>query len=478
MEAHFMAPLVGAALAAIRLVGAACAVHALMSARTAQGTVAWILALLLLPEVSLALYLLFGRSKFHGYARARRLSDEDAQRNIGEISVTAKPLVADLAAREEWAACLERLADLPFLKGNALALLADGERAFQDMLAAIGRAKSYILVQFYIIRDDGLGNRLAEALAAKAAEGVRIYFLFDEIGCFHLPERYAYNLRAAGVRFEPFGTTRGPRNRFQINFRNHRKILVVDGQEGWVGGHNVGDEYLGKSRRFGPWRDTHVRIEGPAVDALQVSFFEDWLWATGERLQLAWDFAPSKTGDIPVLVIPSGPGDERETASLMFQQCIAAARQRLWIASPYFVPDHGLVDGLILAKLRGVDVRVLLPDRPDHLLVWLASFAYADELLDHGITVMRYLPGFMHQKVFLADNRIAGVGTANFDNRSFRLNFEVTAIAADVGFCAEIAAMLENDFANSRAMHPDELEAMPFWRMAACRAARLLSPIL
>ena len=276
----------------------------------------------------------------------------------------------------------------------------------------------------------------------------------------------------------PFGSTRGSGNRFQLNFRNHRKIVVVDGVEGWIGGHNVGDEYLGRDPEIGPWRDTHLRVAGPAALGLQVSFLEDWSWATGQSLfpRLAWQ--PELRGESAVLVVPSGPADRLETASLLYQQAIQAARQRVWIASPYFVPDDGVLSSLHLAALRGVDVRLLVPDRSDNRIVDAAAWGFFGPLLGSGIAIHRYQGGFLHSKHLVIDDRLTGVGTANLDNRSLRLNFEVAAVVADEALAAEAAAMFERDLARSRPMTIEEVRARSYSRRLFTRAALLFSPIL
>jgi cardiolipin synthase len=276
----------------------------------------------------------------------------------------------------------------------------------------------------------------------------------------------------------PFGTTRGWGNRFQLNFRNHRKIVVVDGVEGWTGGLNVGDEYLGRDPEIGPWRDTHLRIAGPAALGLQLSFVEDWSWATDELLfdQLAWPAEPR--GHTAVLVVPSGPADRLETASLLYQQAIHGAQRRIWIATPYFVPDGAVLGALTLAALRGVDVRLMIPERSDSRLVDAAAEGYLAPLVASGIRVYRYRDGFMHSKHLVIDDRLAAVGTANVDNRSFRLNFEVTALVADPGFASRVAAMFESDLARAQPVTAQQLSARSFWRRAFSRAANLFSPIL
>jgi cardiolipin synthase len=311
----------------------------------------------------------------------------------------------------------------------------------------------------------------------RARAGIRVYFLFDEVGSHDLPKAYLRELEAAGIEVSAFNTRKGPGNRFQLNFRNHRKVVVVDGKVAWVGGHNVGDEYLGLDPKFGHWRDTHVRIEGPSALGAQLSFAEDWYWATDRRVDVTWEPTASNRGDLPVLILPSGPADEYETANLMFVHAINLATERIWIASPYYVPDRPVITALQLAAMRGVDVRILIPDEPDHLAVYLAAFTYLDEAGQSGVRFYRYQDGFLHQKVMLVDHSLATVGTANFDNRSFRLNFEITAAVSDTDFAAQVQDMLEKDFDRSRLMSPGEYDAKPWWFRFAAKVARLTAPV-
>jgi cardiolipin synthase len=239
----------------------------------------------------------------------------------------------------------------------------------------------------------------------------------------------------------------------------------------------VGDEYLGRDPKFGHWRDTPVRITGPAALAAQLSFVEDWHWVTNAILKLDWNPQPSAEQNLPVLIVPSGPADKLETAGLMFTHALNSATRRIWITSPYFVPDEAVMKALQLAGLRGIDVRILIPDKPDHLLVYLAAFSYFDEASRTGVQFYRYTDGFLHQKVMLIDNSVATVGTANFDNRSFRLNFEITAVIADAGFATEILKMLETDFSNARRMTADDFDKRSWWFKLVVRLARLTAPV-
>jgi cardiolipin synthase len=467
--------LIGMALHAL---GVLTAIHAVMTARTSQGAIAWALLLILLPYLTLPAYALFGRGKFEGYVKARRAGDSQ----IDHIARALEKKMHLFRVREDESNpkyfALEELAETPFTSHNDATLLINGSAAFPAMFAGIEAAKDYIIVQFYIIRDDNLGRQLKELLEHKAREGVRVYVLYDEIGCYYLPRAYRRELAAAGVMILPFRTSKGFRNRFQVNFRNHRKIVIADGEVAYVGGLNIGDEYLGRHPQFGPWRDTHVEVRGPVVQAIQFTFLEDWYWATGDVPDLDWTPHPAPEENEAALCLGSDPSDDLETCGLFFMHAINAAQKRIWIASPYFVPDTSLIYALQLAALRGVDVRIMLPQKPDHKLVYLAAFSYIAETEPSGVKFYRYQVGFMHHKVILVDEDLAAVGTANFDNRSVRLNFELMLIFADRSFAASVSQMLEHDFTSCRQTTTADFADRPFWFHFAVRLARLMSPVL
>jgi len=473
----FILELVGLAAFLLHAVGVATAVHAVMTARTSQGAIAWALSLAFFPYITLPAYAVFGRGKFQGYVKARRAGDSQ----IDHLARALEKKMRLFRVRDEdfdpKYAALEQLAAMPFTSHNDGELLINGRAAFDAMFRGIEAAREYILVQFYIIRDDHIGRQLKALLERKSREGVRVYVLYDEIGSYKLSRQYRRELTQAGVTILPFRTSKGLRNRFQINFRNHRKIVLVDGHTAYVGGLNVGDEYLGHHPRLGPWRDTHVEVRGPVVQAIQFAFLEDWYWATGNVPQLDWTPRPAPKDNEVALVLASDPSDMLESCGLFFLHAINSARERLWIASPYFVPDTSLIYALQLAALRGVDVRIMLPERPDHLLVYLSGFSYIAEAEPAGVKFYRYQPGFMHHKVILVDDDLAAVGTANFDNRSIRLNFELTLIFADRSFATTVHHMLEDDFANCRPATAEEMNSKPIWFRFAVRLARLMAPI-
>jgi cardiolipin synthase len=465
-------------IALVQLLGIVTAVRAVMDSRTPQGAIGWAVALVAFPWLTLPLFWIFGKSKFQGYVLARR----DDLAESGPIAKEAHRLLVErgLLVHTEHAGALpfERLAKLPFTTGNDAELLIDGEATFASIFAGIENARHYVLVQFYILRDDEVGRAFQERLLERDRAGVRVYVLYDEIGSYDFPKRAIARLRAGGVEVSEFPTIGRGANRFQLNFRNHRKIVVVDGELAWVGGLNVGDEYLSRDKKIGYWRDTHMCFEGPVVQAVQVSFFEDWHWATDELLTLNWDPRPAASGaSRAILCLPSGPADELETATLFFIAAINASTSRLWIASPYFVPDEQFITALQLAALRGVEVRILIPEKSDNPLVSLSAWSYVDELEKAGVAMYRYQRGFMHQKVTAIDDEYCTVGTANFDNRSFRLNFEVTMGVADREVATKVRTMLERDFAEAKPMTAADLRSRSFAFRFAVRVARLAAPV-
>jgi cardiolipin synthase len=368
------------------------------------------------------------------------------------------------------------LGGLPFTRGNRLQLLIDGKETFERIFHAIHEAQSYLCVNFFIVKNDRLGTRFQQALIQRARAGVKVYFLFDELGSHKLPRHYLNELRAAGIECHSFGINRFWWSRFQVNFRNHRKIVISDGKVALLGGLNVGDEYLGRNQRFGEWRDTHLEMRGPVVQAVQMVFLADWFWAANRVPELHWHTRPEASDQVAA-VIPTGPSDPADSWQLIVAEAANSARRNLWITSPYFVPDEGVLTALQAAAIRGVDVRILIPERSDHLLVWLSAFSYYEQSIPYGVKIFLYHRGFLHQKVILIDERLAAVGTANLDNRSFRLNFEITAFSTDRAFVDQVARMLTNDFQQASEAKVEDFTRRPFLFRAACRAARLFSPI-
>lgn len=451
-------------------------VHALMHVRTSQGAIAWVLSLLMVPFVAIPLYWLLGRRRFSREIGGRRAKDSRLAALAVGMMERLRRYEVDIPDDDAFERAARILGGLPFTRGNRLELLIDGEETFDNIFETIRSAKRHLCVNFFIVKSDTLGIRFQQALIERARAGVRVFFLFDEFGSYKLPRRYLRELKAAGVECHSFGVNRFWWSRLQLNFRNHRKIVVADGEVALIGGLNVGDEYLGRDARFGGWRDTHLAMRGPVVQAVQLVFLEDWFWASNSMPELDWETRLEETDQIAA-VIPTGPADPADSWQLVVAEAANTSRQRLWIASPYFVPDEGVLTALQAAAIRGVDVRILIPERADHLLVWLSAFSYFEESIPYGVRIFRYQRGFLHQKVMLVDHRLATVGSANLDNRSFRLNFEITGFSPDPAFVDEVARMLEADFESSVEARVEDFSAKPFLFRAACRVARLMAPI-
>ena len=456
----------------IEVIGLLLAADAVMRSRSSQGAIAWLFSLVIMPVISIPLYLIFGRTRFHGYTEAIR--DKETQL---EDRVTAwhhsmrqeeRALPPDKADVEK---IVKQLNGLGFTGSNEVELLINGAATYEAMFQAIEKADSYVFVQFYIVKDGTIGQRLKELLIKKVGLGVRVLFLYDEIGCLKLPASYIEELEAAGIKVSGFKTTQGRQNRFQINFRNHRKLLVVDGKIGFIGGHNLADEYL-------DYRDTHLRIHGPAVQQIQLAFAKDWFWATREIPEVPNHVSKSSSQDTYAAIVKTGPADSFFDCSVLFSTVVHSATHRLWITSPYFVPDDIMVRALQSASLRGVDVRILIPGKPDHKFVELASLTYYDDMKKFGVKIYRYQEKFLHQKVFIADDWLAGIGTVNLDNRSLYLNFEATALVADSEFVTRVSDVLEADFSQSELVQPNYFDQLRFPVKIAARVARLASPLL
>lgn len=454
----------------IYALGLLATIDTIWNGRTSQGTLAWVTALTFIPFVALPLYLFFGSPRFRGYRKARKASTSVLKELHFEQRMCASAFISKNKTRS--IIPLEAMSRLPQSEKNSVRLLINGEQTFSHIFNAIETAQHSILVQFYIVNDDALGRRLQQTLISKAKQGVQIYFLFDEIGSVGLRSQYITDMRKAGIQCSRFNP-RKIKRRLQLNFRNHRKLVVIDGKISFIGGHNVGDEYLGNTANLDLWRDTHLQIEGPATLAAQLSFVEDWYWAQRKVLHLDWQVHPSSE-NTKALVIPSGPADAIETMSLSFVQLILSAQKRVWIATPYFVPDLNVMGALQLAALKGLDVRILLPDKSDNIVISYATRNYVSQLRLLGISFLQYKPGFLHQKTMLIDDHLSYIGSANLDNRSLRINFELNALIECQNFAKDVEKMFIEDFRVS-VTYPQESS---LFSTLLTKAARLFSPIL
>ena len=482
--AHFWQDIAGGLFLLEIVVTAATLVWVLYLKRDPMSAIAWGLLVLLMPFLGSFLFALFGYQTVHR-PLAKKKQRRKAYRALsgGPADSRAGGGGGPAGVPERWAA-LATLAHhpdgFPVTAGNRLEFYHHGDPAYAAMLAAIGGARHHVHIEFFIFRPDDSGRRFTNAIAAAAKRGVEVRFLYDSVGSHALSRRLLDELRAAGGTVAAFLPLLNPLYRLRINLRNHRKILVVDGRAAFTGGLNVGDEYLGKDPKFGDWRDTHVRVEGPAVRSLQDVFLEDWHFATNTVVGGPAYHPPAAAapGNSLVQVAHSGPDADYKVIRETYFAGILRGRKRVWIASPYFVPDAGLLDALMLAAREGVDVRFLGLFRPDKWIPFLAARYYWSDVIAAGVKVYQYTRGMMHAKYMLVDGEWASVGTANTDNRSLLLNYEVNCLIYDPAAVAELERQYETDLGYSVLIDPAVYATRPLASRLAENAARLLSPVL
>jgi cardiolipin synthase len=460
----------------------------LMTKKDSTSAAAWCLLVILVPLLGALIYLIFGNQHITRTLERKRLHKQqyrpptlEMEPDVAEQAVPPDSSAARATrdAADNVALLAQQLGAFEPTAGNQVAFYHEGKPAFDAMLEAIRGARHHIHFETFIFQPDETGRMFLDAMTQKAREKVEVRLLYDAMGSFRLHHWLLHDFRAAGGKSSVFLPLDPFRRRVQINLRNHRKIIVVDGRTGFVGGLNVGDEYLGKVPRFGFWRDTHLRLEGRAVRDLQRVFVEDWDFAAGERLEDRKYFpAATRDGPYRVQIIDSGPDRELKAIREMYFAAILQARKRVWIASPYFVPDAGLRDALRLAGFRGVDVRLLGQYQPDKWIPQFAARYYWREMLEAGVKVYQYTKGMLHAKVVLVDEDWASVGTANLDNRSLHLNFEVNCLIYSPTAVTELEAAFQRDLSHSIRLDPAVYLRRPFAGRLLENACRLLSPIL
>lgn len=366
---------------------------------------------------------------------------------------------------------------------NQVEIFTTGITFFNRLLTDIEQAKQSIHIEFYTIYNDQIGNRLRTLLEQKAAAGVEVRVLYDSWGSMGVKKSFYDNLRKNGGFASPFLMTHSNFLDFRLNYRDHRKIVVIDGQIGYVGGFNVGDQYLGRLKKFGPWRDTHLRIQGGGVYSLQQCFLRDWNASVkpAERLTHFKDYFPSAAlnkGKTAMQIVSSGPDAPLQAIKLGYLRLINAAQDHIWIQTPYLIPDDSVIDALRIAAHSGVDVRIMIPSMPDHAFVYRATQYYARALANEGVTIYSYQLGFLHAKTMTIDGKMAAVGSANLDFRSFQLNFEINAFLYDRQLVDELEQIFINDVRDSRVITPEMFDAQPLGLRFKQTFSRLLSPIL
>jgi cardiolipin synthase A/B len=467
---------VGIIVAIIHLSGIICTLNALLYARSSQSAIAWSLSLIFFPYLAIPLYLIFGRIRFRGYLELKK----ELKSTFSKVADEIHELYNDpnlVNNSNQSLKTFEQLAERGWTTGNSVTLLQSGEATFKEIFKAINEAKYYVLLQFYTIEDDNLGQEVKNVLVNAAKRGIKCYVLYDEIGSSNLSNNFIENLLDAGVEVNSFNTTLGFFNSLQLNFRNHRKIVVTDGATAIVGGNNIGEDYLGKNPLFGDWRDLQILIKGPESLFIQKIFVLDWYWSTRTVPELIWEAFPRENG-CSLLTLSTGPLGDKASCTLLFLNAINSAKERLWISTPYFIPDTPLIEALKLASLRGIDVRLLIPNKVDNLLAWLASFYCIEMLNPFPIKIYRFYDGFLHEKCFLVDNLYCSVGSANLDNRSCNLNFEVSVLCSDITICKQLETRFLAGFAKSHDVSDIRLDSHPFFKRLGIYIARLFSPLL
>lgn len=449
---------------------------------------AWLLVLFLLPVVGFLIYAFLGRQLpkdklFKVKSDVQLQLDELLSQQHAQLGNESLP--ADLVSNSVLSlVTMFENANHAFLaRKNRVRIITDGKQLFHDMIEDMERAQSSIHVEFYTFYNDQIGNQIRDLLVRKARSGVEVRVIYDPFGSLGTYRSFFKPLRQAGGYAEPF-LARSAFTDFRLNFRDHRKIVVVDGKIGYVGGFNIGDQYLGRSKKFGYWRDTHLRITGSAVFGLQGRFILDWN-ATASAGMLPSDHIESRyfpltkvKGDTNMQIVSSGPDSDMQQIKMGYIRLIQTAKRRVWIQSPYLIPDDSVMDALRIAAMAGIDVRIMIPHMPDHPFVYRATQYYAHELAKDGVKIYYYERGFMHSKTMVVDDRFASVGSANMDYRSFKLNFEVNAFIYDERIAAQMADIFEEDARVSRLVTVRMFDDQPVFLRFKQSFSRLLSPIL
>lgn len=458
--------------------------------RNPASTWAWLLVLLFIPIFGFIVYMIFGRnSKREKMFREKEKYDQEVYYKYLFHDVhSAEKVVQQKAFLENKGKLVEAdyvtdLAHLHLNSGNWMTFnnqveyFNNGKEKFEALVQDIRNAKKFIHLEYYIWRGDRLGTRLVEELTKKAAEGVEVRILYDGIGNARLPKYFFDKFHDAGGYTAAFL----PRFVVRLNYRNHRKLAIIDGEIGYIGGFNVGDEYLGIVKRYGPWRDTHLRFHGDAIDQMQMRFIKDWNFtAKNGVIQLNEKYFPKRMqfDGVRTQIVSSGPDTQWKNVRNGYFKMMNEAESHIYLTTPYFVPDDGIFEALRVAALSGLDVRIIIPGNPDHFFVYWASMSYLGELLEAGVKVYQYEKGFIHAKVLTIDGTVASVGSANMDIRSFDLNFEVNAFMYD----EDITKVLEDDFKNDLRccveITKEWYHRRRWWFKVREAIARLISPML
>ncbi|AMV69286.1 Cardiolipin synthetase [Pediococcus damnosus] len=458
--------------------------------RDIAATWAWLLVLFFLPVVGFIFYSFVGRklpkNKMFQLKKETKLELElileRQSKELNDDHTEADKVVEDASGM----ATMFMNADSAFLSHrNRVKLITDGKELFHDMFEDIEKAKKHVHVEFYTFYDDQIGRDVLHLLEKKAKEGVEVRVLWDSWGSMGTKSKFFKHLRELGGYAAPFLGTHSAVTDFRLNFRDHRKIVVIDGQVAYTGGFNIGDQYLGRSKKFGYWRDTHMRIVGSAAYSLQARFVRDWN-ATDHENPINTVFDPGSeyfpvakvNRNTSLQIVSSGPDSETENIKLGYLKLINSAHRSIWIQSPYLIPDDSVMDALHMAALSGVDVRIMIPHMPDHVFVYRATQYYARQCAKWGIQVYNYDAGFLHAKTMVVDGKLGSVGSANMDFRSFSLNFEVNAFIYDKKIAHELEEIFKDDIQKSTLQTTEMYDNQSWWLKFKQDFSRLLSPIL
>lgn len=448
---------------------------------------AWLLILYAIPIIGFVFYVLAGMD-FHKRKMFRTKEIED------KVNETIRQQEKSIRSSDldEYAPELSRFKDLMMYNlesnasvltnDNAIKIFSDGNDKFDSLVEDIKNAKEYIFLQYYIIKNDLLFTRIKDELIKKAHEGVDVKILYDAMGCRTIRKSYWKKLRKEGIETVEFFPAKMRRLHVRINYRNHRKIVVIDGKVGYVGGYNIGKEYIGLSKRFGYWRDTHLRVEGSAVFDLMAHFMLDWNYSSGQNIfeNEKYRFIPPETpvGNNLMQIISSGPDSKYKNIRNNYIKLISKARKSIYIQTPYFIPDEAVLSSLLIACNSGVEVNLMIPCKPDHPFVYWATYSYMGDLVKAGANCYLYNDGFLHAKGVMIDGKVFCYGTANMDIRSFSLNFEVNAVVYSEEETLKMEALFNEDVKKSTLVTRDEyLKRGVFLRFKE-QCCRLLSPIL
>ncbi len=448
---------------------------------------AWLLLLYFIPVLGFVLYLILGQN----FRRERMFKMKEIE---GEIKYAVRRQEESiyrkkLRLRDPELDRFKRLilynlneAEAVLTDNNDIRIFTDGREKFRTLLSEMDHARNYIHVQYYIIKNDELWKEIEEVLVRKARQGVEVRVLFDSMGCRGMRHSDWARLEKAGIKTAEFFPALLGKLQLRVNYRNHRKIVVIDGRIGFVGGFNVGREYIGKDKKFGYWRDTHVCIEGSAVTSLAMRFVLDWNYAARENLFLEDRLFELPTyvrnGRDPVQIISSGPDSKSQEIRNNYLRLIHMARKNIYIQTPYFIPDDDIRDALEIAAKSGIDVRIMIPCKPDHPFVYWATYSYLGEMVEAGARCYTYDNGFLHAKCMCVDGLVTCMGTANMDIRSFSLNFEVNAVIYSARTTGRLMEAFENDIAKSTLITRKKYEQRDFVIRIKEQFCRLLSPVL